>query len=301
MIKRCIFAVILAFSTFSEVYGSPVAVDVLKALSDDEMQGRRSGTEGGRKAADYIINKVSSFGLATQTHEFFLSNGGEGRNLIVKVAGTVVADGPVLVLSAHYDHTGVRNGAVNNGADDNASGVGGLFAIIQHFKKKPPKHDIWFVFFDEEEGGINGSNWFVQQHPHLMVRPILNVNLDMIGRPQDGVVFVTGGLLDPALGKVVESIPESDRIRIKFEGDGPEFDGRKNWRTSSDHRHLYERDVPFLFIHTGVHEDYHRPSDDVKKINLEDYIAVVNWTIKLVEKLNNDLGTLAKIPSEPSL
>jgi Zn-dependent M28 family amino/carboxypeptidase len=172
--------------------------------------------------------------------------------------------------------------------------------MLQHFKKKPPEHDIWFVFFDEEEGGINGSNWFVQQHPHLMARPMLNVNLDMIGRPKDGVVFVTGGLLDPALGKAVKSIPESDRIRIKFEGDGPEYDGRKNWRTSSDHKHFYERDVPFLFIHTGVHEDYHRPSDDVKKINLEDYTAVVNWTIKLVEKLSDNLGALAKIPSESS-
>jgi len=297
MIRKLIIAFFLVTSCVSQANASPIALEVMKALSADDMQGRKAGTEGGRRAGDYIIERVKSLGLDTDMHTFLTSNGGEGRNLIVKVRGTAEANGPVLVVTAHYDHTGIRNHAIHNGADDNASGVGALFSMLESFQIEAPKHDIWIIFFDEEEGGINGSNWFVQQTPELMSRRLVNVNFDMIGRSKEGVVFVTGGLLYPTLGKVVKSVPTNNKLQISFEGDGPEYGGLKNWRTSSDHKHFDARGVPFLFIHTGVHADYHRPSDDAVKINTEDYSAIVIWSVELVKNLDAKLSSLARMPS----
>src|SRR5690606_5460658 len=134
----------------------------------DEFQGRESGTPGAEKARTYIQERFKSLGLQSfapypdylQSFDFTEKNGNtlSGKNIIGYIPGKLKE---ALVISAHYDHIGIQNGKIYNGADDNASGISGLLHIAAYFSKNKPNFTLIFAAFDAEEKGLKGSKYFV--------------------------------------------------------------------------------------------------------------------------------------------
>ena len=147
------------------------ALDDIRTLSADDMQGRAPGTPGSEKARAYILSRFAQIGLTPVGERFeqpfsFTKRDGstaQGVNLVARIKGT--GGGKAMVISAHYDHLGVRGGEIYNGADDNASGVAGLLAVAEAFKAKPPKHDVIFAVVDAEESGLRGARAFAAAPP----------------------------------------------------------------------------------------------------------------------------------------
>jgi aminopeptidase YwaD len=186
-----------------------------------------------------------------------------------------------VVVGAHHDHLGLGGdaslapeqlGAVHPGADDNASGVAALLAVARAFAAEgAPRRTVLFAAFGAEELGILGSSELVKQPPPRCppAKAQLMVNLDMVGRPVAGKVYVDGAETAKGLRDMVNALaqrPPRLPLKIAFgEGDG---------YGPSDHTSFYARDVPVLFLFTGPHADYHRPSDTADKIDGEGLAAV---------------------------
>ncbi|MGH7463924.1 MAG: M28 family peptidase [Longimicrobiales bacterium] len=177
-----------------------------------------------------------------------------------------------VVFSAHIDHVGIcAPGAADpicNGADDDASGTSAIMELAEAFAMLPtaPKRSIIFLGVSGEEKGLLGSAYFAE-HPTVPIENIVaNVNIDMIGRNNpDSVVAIgkTYSTLGPLLEQVNAQHPE---LRMTTSDDlWPE----ERFFFRSDHFNFARREVPAIFFFTGVHEDYHRPSDTVDKIDLD--------------------------------
>jgi Peptidase family M28/PDZ domain/PA domain len=184
-----------------------------------------------------------------------------------------------IVIGAHYDHVGLGGFGslapgtieVHNGADDNASGTAGLMAIASKLKERLASVDnhrrIIVIAFTGEERGLVGSQHYVRNPCFDLGSTVSMINLDMIGRLRDNELTVYG----TGSGDVLDQVIESANVRGKFNlfkvptGYGP-----------SDHQSFFERGVPVLFFFTGLHQDYHRPSDDFDKINFIDLARITD-------------------------
>lgn len=195
---------------------------------------------------------------------------------VPNVAGIVEGSDPQLkntyvVFSAHMDHTGIcapqAEDRICNGADDDASGTAAIIELAEAFSMLPvkPKRSLLFLAVSGEEKGLLGSRHFAD-NPTVPIESIVaNVNIDMIGRNNPDSVVVIGqqySSLGPLLHRVNERLPEP---RMTISDDlWPE----QRFFFRSDHFNFARRDVPAIFFFTGVHEDYHRPSDTVDRIDL---------------------------------
>lgn len=190
-----------------------------------------------------------------------------------------------VVIGAHYDHLGygedgnsmLRTGEklIHNGADDNASGTAAMIELARLMKaSKDKKNNYLFLAFSAEELGLNGSKYFAD-HPTVdLAKTTYMINMDMVGRLNDSTkVLTVGGYgTSPWWGSYFASAKSNKYFTLKFDssGTGP-----------SDHTSFYRKDIPVLFFFTGLHGDYHRPSDDFDKIN---YVGEV-MIIKLVGEI----------------
>lgn len=190
-----------------------------------------------------------------------------------------------VVIGAHYDHLGygedgnsmLRTGEklIHNGADDNASGTAAMIELARLMKaSKDKKNNYLFLAFSAEELGLNGSKYFAD-HPTIdLAKTTYMINMDMVGRLNDSTkVLTVGGYgTSPWWGSYFSSAKSNKYFTLKFDssGTGP-----------SDHTSFYRKDIPVLFFFTGLHGDYHRPSDDYDKIN---YVGEV-MIIKLVGEI----------------
>jgi hypothetical protein len=177
----------------------------------------------------------------------------------------------------------IRNGqpAIHNGADDNASGTAALIELAKLLKKsKLKKHNFLFIAFSGEELGLYGSKYFVE-HPTIALNTVsYMINMDMVGRMNDSTKSVTvGGYgTSPTWGTLIKTQDKGQAFTIKIDssGTGP-----------SDHTSFYRKDIPVLFFFTGLHTDYHKPSDDAPKINYLGELAIVKYIVGLVSNTNN--------------
>ena len=206
-----------------------------------------------------------------------------------------------IILGAHFDHLGygedgsslLRTGEklIHNGADDNASGTAALIELSKKLKFSKAKHNNYlFIAFSGEELGLFGSKYFTE-HPTIDLETVsCMINMDMVGRLNDSTKAITiGGYgTSPAWGEYFNHIPSkkaSAQPALKFSydssGTGP-----------SDHTSFYRKNIPVLFYFTGIHKDYHRPSDDADKINYLGELKIIQQIYSLVESLNNK-GKLA--------
>ncbi|MCA8922342.1 MAG: M20/M25/M40 family metallo-hydrolase, partial [Planctomycetes bacterium] len=193
-----------------------------------------------------------------------------GRNVIARLPGTDPAlQHEVLVIGAHYDHVGFGHsggslggrdsmGQIHNGADDNASGTAALLELAQALTLNPLRRTVVFVAFSGEELGLIGSKAFVANPPFARERIVGMLNLDMVGRLRDQKLEVGGVGTSPGFQQLVSASLEAEGLKGAFtkSGMGP-----------SDHASFYAAKIPVLFFFTGLHDDYHRPSDDAGKLN----------------------------------
>jgi len=199
----------------------------------------------------------------------------EGRNVCALLpAGAPDATDEVVVIGAHHDHLGKGGGfgslarsaeertQIHNGADDNASGTSGLLEAAAYLAARQGelRRSILFLTFTGEERGLLGSRHWVE-HPTLPLEHVAAMlNMDMIGRLGGRKLFIGGVKTSPAFAPLLEARAKEVGLDVVF-GDGG--------RAPSDNSSFYDKGVPVLFFFSGMHEDYHRPSDDVDKLDLE--------------------------------
>lgn len=275
----------------SSLFDEDALLKHVKSLSSDAFQGRRTGTYGAIKAKKYIINqfyslKVKPLGKSFEQPFSFTKKmkNYKGVNVLGLVKGCTFPN-KYIVISAHYDHEGIRNGKIYNGADDNASGVAALFAFADYFKKHPPKHSVILAAFDGEELGLQGAKFYVNHSIVSSMDIVLNINMDMISRSDKKELYVVGTSVNKTLKKLVSSKNHSCKIKLTKGHDG--YDGLDNWVYASDHAHFHKKDIPFLYFGVEDHEGYHEPTDDYENIHPEFYTEAVKTIISVFKSLDS--------------
>jgi hypothetical protein len=189
-----------------------------------------------------------------------------------------------IVIGAHYDHIGwgeensayKGEKAIHNGADDNASGVAVMIEIANRLRKnkKAKNNNYLFIAFSGEEKGLYGSSSFVKD-PSIDLNSVnYMINLDMVGRlnPTEKLLYINAVGTSPLWKDMLNNVQTSIKIKTSDPGIGP-----------SDHTSFYLQNIPVLHFFTGLHSDYHKPSDDADKLNYEGAAEISDYIIKLIE------------------
>lgn len=211
-----------------------------------------------------------------------------------------------IIIGAHIDHLGygednnsryLGEPAIHNGADDNASGTAAVLELARMLKENLSsgkkknaslydalrQNNYLFIHFSGEELGLYGSKYFVE-HPYMDIGKInYMLNMDMIGRLNDSSTLTVGGIgTSPLWGQVLPAANTySLNIKIDSSGNGP-----------SDHTSFYRKDIPVLFFFTGLHSDYHKPTDDIEKINFTGETKIIDYILDVIVNTGNK-GKLA--------
>jgi hypothetical protein len=265
-------------------------VTTLSVLAHDSMQGRAAGSKGAARARAYLVERLRSAGVTPASsafqHSFDLGERGTGVNLVGLVPGTVA--GPYIVLSAHYDHEGIRDGVIFNGADDNASGTAVVLEIAEALVRSPPRHAVVIALFDDEEQGLGGSRHFVADPPVPLDQIALNVNLDMVSRAEEGL-WAAGAHHSPELRPVLEGVARDAPLELRLGHDHPDAPEGDDWTMQSDHAVFHERGIPFVYFGVEDHPDYHRPTDDFERVSPADFVASARTILLALQALDEAL------------
>ena len=260
-------------------------------LADDKLEGREAGSTGSQEAADYLAGKLDKLGMSPGGIDggFFQPFDPNYRNILAVLKGSdPELSQEYVLIGAHYDHVGrgtPRNsrgtvGEIHNGADDNASGVSGVLELIEAFTILPdaPKRSILFAFWDAEEKGLFGSRHWIE-HPTVPLEQVVcSLTFDMIGRLRDDRLTIYGTRTGYGLRRLAAENNDTAGLSLEFD-----------WKmiANGDHYTFFKRDIPTLFTYTGAHEDYHRPSDDVERINSAGMRQVVQLGFAITHELAN--------------
>ena len=232
------------------------------------------------------------------------------RKTVRNVLGAVTGSDPQLkdewvVVGAHYDHLGLGDqhslapsqiGQIHHGADDNASGDGGVLELARLVARtKEVKRSVLFMTFAGEEFGLLGSSWFVN-HPTLPLEKVAGMlNTDMIGRLTNDRLFVGGVGTSPNFKPWIEELNKSVGLNLDYSDSG---------FGSSDHTSFTTKHIPVLFFFSGLHSDYHKPSDTSDKINAEGARKVMSLAYLTLDRIGNSnekpLYTEVQEPQQPS-
>ena len=271
----------------------------LSALAADSMEGRRIATPGGARARAYLLRAFTRIGLAPVRDSFpapFVAKTRAaeliGVNLVGMIRGTKHAD-RYLVVSAHYDHLGVRNGVIYNGADDNASGTAAVLAMAQWFKAHPPENSVIFALFDGEETGLLGAKAFLEKPPVPIERIVANVNLDMVSRNVKGELYASGASPFPVMKPLLDSIAAIAPVKLLLRHDTGV--GESNWIQQSDQGPFDTKKIPFVYFGVEDHPDYHKPGDKVEHIEPGFYYRCVQTIAEFVRRLDLALDRVAAV------
>ncbi|MGI9457024.1 MAG: M20/M25/M40 family metallo-hydrolase [Aeoliella sp.] len=207
---------------------------------------------------------------------------------IKNVIGILEGEGPLadetIIIGAHYDHLGrvaqgstkPEEGAIHNGADDNASGTAALLEVARYFAMKPinPARRLVFIAFTGEERGLLGSAHYVKHPLFPLETTVAMFNFDMVGRLANNKLNVNGYDSAQEFSQLVDQVNERHGFEL---GKVPGGHGR------SDHASFSSRKIPSLHFFTGFHDEYHRPSDDVELLNVPGLRRVSEYACELVE------------------
>lgn len=213
------------------------------------------------------------------------------NNVIGKIEGKdPVLKNEYIVIGAHMDHLGdgLKYGSlhdshvaeIHNGADDNASGVAGILELAQYYstKKKDLKRSIIFMTFSGEEAGLIGSAYFTKSELMKKYNVVSMINLDMVGRLTDNKLTIGGTGTSSVWQGLLDSLNKTYNFTAAYNKDG---------YGPSDHGSFYGKDIPVLFFFTGLHKDYHKPSDDWQLINADGEAKVLNMVVGIVNYVNS--------------
>lgn len=278
-------------------------------LADDRLEGRQTGTDGEKKAAEFIANRFKEMGLTgkgtndfyqefsflpkTDPHsevKFTTNEDGTitGRNVIAYLDNKATN---TIIIGAHFDHLGYGGEGslyrdsikvIHNGADDNASGTAVMLDLARKLKDKNTNNNYLFMAFSGEEMGLLGSNYFVK-NPTIDTKAVsYMINMDMVGRlKKDSTLAVYGTGTSPMFKQVLKAHNNKFKLIENKSGVGP-----------SDHTSFYLADIPVLHFFTGQHEDYHKPSDDFEKLNYQGMNTISEYIFDVITDLD-DNGKLA--------
>ncbi len=193
----------------------------------------------------------------------------------------------IIVIGGHYDHLGARDDTtIYNGADDNASGTAGVMATAKAFFscKQKPKRSILFITFAGEEKGLFGSRYYVGSDPLFpLENTVAMINMDMIGRNDTSAVEVYGWSKSPEMKAAFLKMDEIVNLAYEFKDD-------KKMSGGSDHMSFGRKNIPYLFFITGLHKDYHKPTDTVEKILPEKMANIARITFGCAWQVANMEG-----------
>jgi Zn-dependent M28 family amino/carboxypeptidase len=283
---------------------------VVTELTSPRYQGRRGGTEGGRAARAFVRMAFAEIGLdpaGTSGFEqpFRLARSPQptntAANLIGGIKGTA-ATSETIVITAHYDHLGVRNGVVYPGADDNASGIAALLAIARYIKTNPLRHPVLVAALDAEELGVQGAKAFLAHPPRPIREMALNINLDMVSRSNRNEIFAAGTHHSPWLKPILDDVQRRARVRISYGHDRPTAVGgtRDDWTLLSDHGAFHQAGVPFVYFGVEDHPDYHEPTDTAEKIDPVFFRNVVAMVLEAVITLDREIDSRGVAHGRPA-
>ncbi|KFF23549.1 M28 family metallopeptidase [Chryseobacterium vrystaatense] len=262
----------------------------LYVIASDEMEGRDTGSPGQKKAGEYMINYYKSLGITPPKAlgsyyqkvpaEFMKKRGGgnlpDSENILAFIEGSEKPE-EIVVVSAHYDHVGTKNGVVYNGADDDGSGTVAVMQIAKAFQEAKkagngPKRSILFLHVTGEEHGLFGSEYYVNNPVFPLANTVVDLNIDMIGRDDaenrgKQYVYVIGSEMLSSQLKVINEAAnkKTSNLELNYKYDDPADPEQLYYR--SDHYNFAKNNVPVAFFFDGIHEDYHKPTDDREKID----------------------------------
>lgn len=278
--------------------------DHINILASDSLEGRETGKPGQKMAAAYIANYFKEIGIPpykrkTYFQKFkvkskrhvckcddcdltffkrvFKSNQIiRGENVLGFIEGSDLKE-ELIIITAHYDHLGKHDSLIFNGADDDASGVAGAMEIAEAFmlaKKdgKGPRRSILIMPVSGEEKGLLGSKYYTDNPVYPLNNTIANLNIDMIGRLDDWhstgnyVYLIGSNRLSYDLHNINEEVnTKYTKLELDYKYNDEEDPNRYYYR--SDHYNFAKNNIPVIFYFNGVHEDYHRPSDTIEKLD----------------------------------
>jgi hypothetical protein len=276
---------------------SSTLLDHLNFLAADSLYGRRAGSEHERRSAEYVRDRFVEFGLEPGVPDYFQEfaigvpvdgqTGLVSQNVLGVLRGRGQLAGQWVILGSHYDHVGYVSGSnppiVYNGADDNASGTALMLEIARYLSEyftdgsggDLDRRSVMFHAYGAEEVGLVGSFHFCGQPTVAMDSIVAMVNLDMVGRLRDDALGLIGSSSSSDWSSALTGAnTESLSLTI--------VEGLLN---RSDQYCFYQRQKPVLFLHTGLHPEYHTPLDDVALIDEDGMVRVGNFAINALVNL----------------
>ncbi len=241
-------------------------------LAHDSMAGRGAMTPENAKARAWLVSEFRRIGLEPVGGSYEQpwvrprrnsADSLRGANVLGQLRGRTDA-AKVLVVSAHFDHVGTRNGQVYNGADDNASGTAAVLAMAAWFKAHPPAHTIIFALWDAEESGLQGARAFVAAPPVPLAAIAANVNLDMVSRNEKGELYAAGATPWAQMRPLLDALVPRAAVKLMLGHDSG--GGQEDWTNQSDQGAFNQAGVPFAYFGVEDHPDYHKPTDDPEKV-----------------------------------
>jgi hypothetical protein len=271
------------------------ADQLLKSTGNNLAQMQENIRREGKPVSTEIQGITTLIKIPVRTRDFFASN----------VIGIAEGSDPVLrnecvIYTAHFDHTGKnRDGKVNNGADDDASGSMALLEVAEAFTKlkKKPLRTVVFAWVNGEEKGLLGSQYYADNPVIPMGKTLVDFNLDMVGRSklpsdtgkfagydldvtQPGEIMIYTAHESSELMTLLKSAAQESGIKVIDKGKDLGFGG-------SDHESFWAKGVPAIFFHSGIHADLHNVGDDVEKIDFDKMEKVSKMVFLLGYKVAN--------------
>jgi len=276
------------FAQQSKSFDTDKLLERLQELSSDAYEGRKTGTQGNAKARAYLVSEfealgVDAFGSGYEHGFTFDTEQGEikGVNVLAAIKGSS-AKREYIVLSAHYDHLGIKDGKIYNGADDDASGIAALISIAEYLKENPPEHTVILAAFDAEEMGLRGARYFVDKMKGSNI--MVNLNMDMISRSTKDELYVVGSRYTDGLKQLLKDFTNPTTSALLIGHDGT--DDKDDWTYSSDHGPFHMAGIPFLYFGNEDHPAYHKPTDDFEDITPHFYQNSVEIILSILKEID---------------
>ena len=277
----------------SNAYASTIESESLRQLlyvyASDFFQGRETGTLGQKRAVTFLKEFYESKGIkaGAGSEDYFqkmtLTIKGEEidtENVIAIIEGSEKPE-EYLVISSHLDHIGTHEGEINNGADDDGSGTVTLLEIAEAFQKSVadgngPKRSIIFLHVTGEEKGLLGSEYYTNNPLYPLVNTVANLNIDMVGRTDpkrvndnpNYIYLIGSDRLSTELHEISEEVNKAT-VNIDLDYTYNARDDPNRFYSRSDHYNFAKNNIPVIFYFNGTHDDYHKPTDTVEKIEFD--------------------------------
>lgn len=251
----------------------------LSFLASDTCAGRKPGTPGWEQAKSFVVNKFKEFGLTPVNQNYlqpFQAGSINTENIIGYVAGTDPAlTNEIVIVGAHLDHLGQRGGRTFYGADDNGSGSVSMLEIAQAISQMKLKRTVVFMSFSAEEMGLLGSKHYVEHPLFPLKNVVLMVNLDMVGYLKGKSSLEAIGVRSEFFKKMIDECDNGYPFVVQPTA---QISG------GSDHAPFARAGIPVMFLFTGIHGNYHQPTDTIEKVDFVGMENIAKFAFDVVVK-----------------